>query len=120
VAAVGIVARREQARIALDRANHVRLAQARTLRMIRETADRRESWRLAAALVSFPATQELATLRLARVLRACRSLGPAKAATIMRQAGVGERTQLCALTERQRAAVAVILNRGTLSQDSRA
>jgi hypothetical protein len=93
----------ERRLLALDRANHIRVARARLKRRLR-------AGELAVADAIVPGSSETDTMTVAELLRSQRGWGPKRSSKVLRLVSLSDSKTLGALTERQRATLLGILN----------
>ena len=92
-----------QRRVALARANRVRVARATLKRRLR-------AGELAAADAILHSSRDTDTMTVAEVLLSQRGWGPTRSAKILRSVSLSEKKTLGSLTERQRATLAEVLS----------
>ncbi len=93
----------QQQRLALERANHVRVARAELKRKLRDGE-------VKAAETILRCSHANDTMTVTELLSSQHGWGPARAAKILRSVSVSERKTLGSLTERQRLTLAAVLN----------
>ena len=93
----------QQRRLALDRANHVRVARAELKRKLRDGE-------VKAAETILRGSHDTDTMTVAELLSSQRGWGPIHAAKLLRSVLLSERKTLGSLTERQRLMLAAVLS----------
>jgi hypothetical protein len=97
-------ARDRQRLLALERANHVRVARAELRRRLR-------SGEAAAAEVILRCSRDTDTMTVGELLRSQPGWGPTRSSTLLRSVSLPEAKTLGSLTERQRVMLAAVLGR---------
>jgi hypothetical protein len=95
----------QQRRLALDRANHVRVARAQLKRKLRDGE-------VKAAETILRGSHDTDTMTVTELLSSQRGWGPTRAAKMLRSVLLSERKTLGSLTERQRLMLAAVLSIG--------
>jgi len=95
----------EQRLLALERANHVRIARAELKRQLR-------GGEVKAAETILRSSRVIDTMTVTELLSSQRGWGPARAANVLRSVSLTERKTLGSLTERQRLMLAAVLSIG--------
>jgi hypothetical protein len=101
----------QRRQLALDRANHIRLARAALKRRLR-------AGELAPADTILRGSSDTDTMTVAALLRSQRGWGPKRASKVLRSVSLSERKTLGSLTERQRASLVGVLSSHEPSRNS--